>query len=115
MTDARRMDHEAKVIQDLQVKLSTNPQAITHVLLMSIDDGKTAEWQRVFFHLANEAFNVKVTLPGRAPVTVTLMWEAPRTRSSSSLYYCTSLYSDMVTTEATKLILQGGKPKQLII
>jgi hypothetical protein len=95
-----------EMMQDIKDRLSQNPQSVTHVLLVSVDQANSRNnlLKHLFQRLANEQFTLNMV---GAPHQVVLTWNALPRKKSSRLYWTRSIYSDLVTSQATKQILEG--------
>lgn len=103
MSDSKYSDDDTEVIQFIKSELETNPNSITHILLVSLD---CKDYQNLFSRLANKPFESKVNFHGDE-FSATLTWKVLEQNKASNVLYTTSPYSDIVTSSITENILQG--------
>ena len=99
------MDDKTEVLQIIKDGLSANPYFATHVLIVVLDKTSSSDHQKFFCRLANITFDVKYINPMGREQSLQLTWECKKEKSSSHVYWCSSIYSDTVTSECTKQIL----------
>ena len=99
------MDDKTEVLQMIKDGLSANPYFATHVLLVVLDKTSSSDHHKFFCRLANITFDVKYINPMGREHMLQLTWECKNDKYSSNIYWCSSLYSDTVTSECTKQIL----------
>ena len=98
-------DEKTEVLQIIKDGLSANPYFATHILLVVLDKtSSSSDNQKFFYSLANILFDVKYINPMGREQLIQLIWEC---KKEKSVYWCSSIYSDTVTSECTKQILSN--------
>ena len=102
-----KMDYKTDVLQMIKDGMSANPYFATHVLLVVLDKTSSSDHQKFFCSLANITFDVKYINPMGREQQLQLIWECKKEKSSSHVYWCSSIYNDTVISECTKQILSN--------
>ena len=97
------MNDKTEVLQHIKNGLTGNPIFVSHVLLVTLDKG--ADHHMFFNRLANVSFDVVIRINDEETKTQ-VKWQCIKTKTSSHVYWCASLYNDRVVAECTKKILE---------
>jgi hypothetical protein len=98
------MDDKTEILQMIKDGMYANKYFATHILLVVLHKN-SSYYQKFFCSLANITFDVKYINPMGREQTLQLTWECKKDKYSSNIYWCSSIYSDTVTSECTKQIL----------
>ena len=102
ISEIKDMDDKTEVLQIIKDCLSANPYFATHILLVVLETTSSSD---LFCRLANITFDVNYINPMGREQPLQLTWECKQEKSPSHVYWCSSIYSDTVTSECTKQIL----------
>jgi hypothetical protein len=102
ISEIKYMDDKTEVLQIIKDGLSANPYFATHILLVVLETTSSSDF---FCRLANITFDVNYINPMGREQPLQLTWQCKKEKSPSHVYWCSSIYSDIVTSECTKQIL----------
>ena len=103
-SEIKYMDDNTEILQMIKDGMYANKYFATHILLVVLHRNSSYH-QKFFCSLANITFDVKYINPMGREQPLQLTWECKKEKSPSHVYWCSSIYSDVVTSECTKQIL----------